>query len=145
MIEQRLRGDERVDRADDGAVPHRDIGEMIGEQERADARHVLDDDHRIAGNVLPNMFGNETAIGIVAAADGGADDQVDCLALVKILRLQPGAPGACDKRGKDGGCRDAYRSTGRPRDPYPPCNPSVRGCAFLNAFGPGHGRLLSFL
>ena len=57
---------------------------MVAGGDAARARHVLDDDRRVAGDVRGEMLGEDAAVEIVAAAGAGADQDRDGLALVEI-------------------------------------------------------------
>ena len=60
-IDQRLDGVDRVDHAEHRAVLGRHRREIVGRLERARARHVLQDDVRIAGDVLADVAGQHAA------------------------------------------------------------------------------------
>src|SRR5208337_4544945 len=51
----------------------------------AAARHVLDDDPGIAGDVPAEVAGQHTAMDVVAAADAVADHQIDAAAAIEAL------------------------------------------------------------
>src|ERR1700752_3494761 len=52
------------------------------------ARHVLSDQHGIAGNELAEMAREETRVDIIDSARRGADGDRDRLALVEILGVR---------------------------------------------------------
>src|SRR6266511_2195652 len=82
---------------DDGAVARgRRVHEVRG-LEPARARHVLDDDARIAGDVIFEYLYDQPRRGVVGAAGGGADDEADLLALVEVV-LRPSAKRAREER-----------------------------------------------
>ena len=56
---QRHRG---MDQADGGAVLRRLGKQIVGGQEAAGARHALDDEIRLAGNVVAHMRGKQPGI-----------------------------------------------------------------------------------
>src|SRR5262249_32900836 len=58
------------------AVARRDIEEMVGCPDAACARHISDDDVRMAGNVLAEMAGDQPRVKIGAAARIEADDKI---------------------------------------------------------------------
>ena len=64
----------------------RGVGDVQAGLGAARARHVAHDDRRIAGNVPRKMPRDRAGIDVVAAADIVADDEVDGLAGVEILR-----------------------------------------------------------
>ena len=67
-----------------GAVLRRDVVEIIGELERARARHVLHHDRRIARDMPAEMAGEDAGVGVIAAAGAIADDQVEVLAAIEV-------------------------------------------------------------
>src|SRR5262245_21734089 len=77
---------------DDGAVPGRGIGDVIGRRETAGSRHVLHDDGRRARDMLTEVARHQTRLSVVAAARAGADDESDLPAGVEFgNRLRRGA------------------------------------------------------
>ena len=75
-----------VDHADDRAVLGGLVVEIVRRPDGDGARHVQRDHGGMPGQVPAEMRGDQAAIGVVAAADRIADDEVDGLALVEILR-----------------------------------------------------------
>ena len=75
----------------DGAVLRRDGGDVLRGLGAARARHVLDHDVRLAGNVAAEMARHRARVDVVAAAGRRADDQVDGLAGVARRRRASGA------------------------------------------------------
>jgi len=61
--------------ADDGAVAWRQIVEIIGADDAAGARHVLNDDLGLAGQMDPKMARHQPSVEIVAAARFRGDDE----------------------------------------------------------------------
>jgi hypothetical protein len=57
----------------------------LGALQAAGARHIVDDDRRLAGNVLAHVLSQKTAVDVVAAAGAVADDHGDRLAFVEIF------------------------------------------------------------
>src|SRR5439155_26313115 len=72
-----------VEVADNGAILGRDVVHVISSQDTSGARHVLDDDGGIAGDVLADVASDVARIGIISAAGRGADDDADRLATVE--------------------------------------------------------------
>src|SRR6266550_7215280 len=72
--------------ADDGAVLGRDIEDRVHREEAAGAGLVLRHDRRLSRNVLAEMTGEEPPQCVVAAAGRIADDEIDGLAGVELLR-----------------------------------------------------------
>ena len=62
----------------------RAIVEIVGGGKPAGAGHVLRDDGGMARDVPADMTRHEPAVGVVAAAGGGADQQRDLLAGVEV-------------------------------------------------------------
>jgi len=60
-----------------------DLENMVRRNEASGALHVLDDNDRIAGNMLAYMPRDETRVGVVSAAGGEAHNETDRLALKK--------------------------------------------------------------
>ena len=56
-----------VENANHGAVPGRDIIKVVEAADAARARHVLHHECGIAGDVLAQVAGEQTSIGVVAA------------------------------------------------------------------------------
>jgi hypothetical protein len=67
-VQHRARGDLRIDRPDDGAVPRRDGEDVVGDLERQRPRHILRHDIGIAGDVPRPMRRNGAGEQVVAAA-----------------------------------------------------------------------------
>ena len=81
---QRLKRDRAVEGRDLGAVLRRRVVELVGEDQARGARHVLDDDVRIAGDVLAHVAGERARVQVVAAAGGEADADGDGLAAIEV-------------------------------------------------------------
>src|SRR5690606_8362356 len=81
----------------------------VGELDRRAARHVLDDDGRLSGNVIRVVAGERPGIGIVAAAGGVADIDGELLALIEIGDFVSRRAG--DRRGEQ------KRQSGRADEP----------------------------
>ena len=80
---------------DHGAVARRHVEHVVGRDQRARARHVLDDDVRIAGDMSGHMSCKQPRPHVVVAAGGRADDDPDLLAFVEFVgRLRRGRRGA---------------------------------------------------
>ena len=69
--------------ADGEAVRLGDFVHMVGADQMAGARHVLDDNRGLAGNMLADMARNRARIGVEAAAGRGGDDDADGFAFVE--------------------------------------------------------------
>ena len=96
-----------IDRADHRAVPRRDIGDVVHGDERAGARHILDDNLRIPGKVLAHMVCDHAGVSVIAAARRGANDDADGLVLeIGVLCLR-----GLQRRQEDAGehCRSRHR------------------------------------
>src|SRR5512145_1709386 len=59
------------------------------------ARHILDNEARIARDMLAHITGHQTRIKIIATAWRVAHYQTDGFALIKILRLYGGGDNQC--------------------------------------------------
>ena len=70
--------------ADEGPVPRRLRIEIIRGLQMSRARHVLGHDAGIAGNMIPQMLGDDPRIGVHAPAHPRGDDQRDGLARIKV-------------------------------------------------------------
>ena len=57
---------------------------VIRRNHASGARHVFDDDRRVAWNMFAHVAADRAGIGIVAAAGGKADDQADGFAIVEV-------------------------------------------------------------
>jgi hypothetical protein len=84
IAEQRIDHRAHEQRADDGAVLGRDIVDVCRCDVARGARHVVDDDAGITGNVFADMARDHSAVEIVAAAGRRGDDDGDGLALVEL-------------------------------------------------------------
>ena len=101
LLQQRPHHRARHDAGDDGAVLGRDLGEEAGGAAAAGARHVLDHDVGLAGDVAVDVARQRAAVDVVAARRTGADDEVDGPAGVVVLRRR--------RRGDEGAERRAER------------------------------------
>ena len=95
------------DHADIGAVLGRDGLQEIGHHDAAAADHVLRHDGRIAGQVRPEIAGDQARVAIVRAADVHADHEIDVPAPVEIgdrigecFGREHELAGACESRDK---------------------------------------------
>ena len=79
-----------VDHADDGAVLGGLVVEIVGGPDGDGARHVEGDHGRVPGQVVAQMRRDQATIGVVAAAHRIADDEIDGLALVEVVRRRAG-------------------------------------------------------
>ena len=70
--------------ADHGAVALGDIVEIIGDDQPGGARHVLDDDGGIAGDVPAVVIGQRAGGDVVAAGRRAGDRKLDGLAAIKV-------------------------------------------------------------
>ena len=70
--------------ADHGAVTLGDIVEIIGDDQPGGARHVLDDDGGIAGDVPAVVIGQRAGGDVVAARRRAGDRKLDGLAAIKV-------------------------------------------------------------
>ena len=77
MPEDVVEIDGLIQHPDDGAVLRRDIVEIIGRADAAGAGHVLRHDVRLARQEPADMPGDQAAVGVVAAAWRGRDDEGD--------------------------------------------------------------------
>ena len=82
-IDQRLDGVDRVRHADGEAVARRHGGEIAGRLQRAGARHVLDDDVRVARHVPRQVLGEQPQIKLEGRAGRIADHRLDGLAAIE--------------------------------------------------------------
>ena len=83
-----LEVERRIDGADRQTIVFVHTVNLIGRDHRGGSGYVLDDDVRIAGNVLWHELGEHARIKVVGVARFGADDDRDGLALVERLRLR---------------------------------------------------------
>ena len=84
-----LKVERRIDGADRHTIGFVHTVNLIGRDHRGGSGYVLDDDVRIAGNVLWHELGEHARIKVVGVARFGADDDRDGLALVeRRLRLR---------------------------------------------------------
>ncbi len=74
----------RIDRRDGQAVGLGNSMKKVGGNNRTAARHVLDDEVRIPGNMFAEMLGDESCVGVIGAPGGGSRDNCDCFSLIKI-------------------------------------------------------------
>ncbi len=95
---------------DHGAVARRDVEDVVGGDQRSRARHVLDDDVRVAGDVAWQMSRQKPRPHVVVAAAGRADHDPDLLALVEFVG------------GLRRGRRNAKRAAHRQQDRCPACS-----------------------
>ena len=86
VAEQRLEGGRAIDGPETGPVARRGVVEQVCEPQAAGALDVLRHDRRIARNVLAHVAGEHARMGVVAAADGRADADLDRPALVEFRR-----------------------------------------------------------
>jgi hypothetical protein len=97
--------------SDDGAVLGRHVERVVGGAEPARRRHVLHHHGRLARDVLAEVARNGAAIGVVAAAGRGGDDQADLLAAVEIRgALRVGGCARCQQQQQRGGRRRRDRA-----------------------------------
>jgi hypothetical protein len=91
-------------RRDDRSILGRDGIEEGGRAAAAGAGLVLWHDAGTARNEAVKVAGDQPGVGVIAAADVAADDEIDALAGVEIL-------GACDRRVGENGCqKDGYKA-----------------------------------
>src|SRR5262249_23801837 len=81
VVHQRLHGRRGAEVAELGAVPRRDVVDVVRRPQCARARHVLGHDNRIAGDVAAIMPGEDSEIEVGGAAGRIADIDADGLAL----------------------------------------------------------------
>jgi hypothetical protein len=102
-IDQRLDGVDRVGHADGEPIARRHGGEIAGGLQRAGARHVLDDDVRLARHVPPHVLGEQPQIKPEGRARWIADHRLDGLAAIErggVLGLRR----ASGEQRRDRGC-----------------------------------------
>ena len=87
FIEERLERDRPLHRADDAAVLRRDVVDVVGGDDGAGARHVLDDDAGRAGNMPCDVAPYRAGVEIVPAAGGGADDEGQVAACIEFRHV----------------------------------------------------------
>jgi hypothetical protein len=78
---------------------------VVGRDDAAHARHVVDDDRRVAGNVLGEMAGDKARVLIVTAAGRKSDHDAHRLALIKTghgLFIKGSRFGALSRPGRGG-------------------------------------------
>ena len=93
-IEQRLDAHPAPDHPDLGAVMPGDVVQVVGGHHAGRARHLLQDEERMPGQVAAQMRNDEAAVEFITAAAGAADHELDLLAGEELLdRL-----GACRQR-----------------------------------------------
>ena len=97
---------------DHGAVARRHVVHVVGRHQRQGARHLLDDDVRITGDMSDHMHCKEPRPHVVVAAGGRADDDPELLAFVEFVgRLRRGRRGADHRADRQqDGCFDCYMS-----------------------------------
>ena len=86
VAEQRFEGGRAVDGPETRPVARRGVVEQVGEPQSARALDVLRHDRGIAGDVLSHVPREHARMGIVAAADGRTDADLDRPALVEFGR-----------------------------------------------------------
>jgi hypothetical protein len=87
--------------SNDGAVFRRNIVEIVGRANAAGTRHVLRHDTWLAGEEPADMPGDQAAVGVVAAAWCGRDDDRQGLALEELIVRPSGVGHAlCQQDGK---------------------------------------------
>ena len=86
LAEHRLERQSAPDRTHDGAVLGRDPVNVFLGLEPAGTGHVLDDDRRLAGNVVAEVASEQPRIDVVGRARAGKDDHAELAALVELLR-----------------------------------------------------------
>ena len=86
VLEERLQRHRVLQERDDAAVLGRDIVGVVGGAEPARRRHVLHHHGWVARDVVAEMASDGTAVGVIAAAGRGGDDQGNLLAAVEIGR-----------------------------------------------------------
>ena len=102
-IEQRLDAHAAPDHADLGAVMAGDVVEIVGRHHAGGAGHLLHDEERMPGQMAAQIGSEQAAVGFVAAAAGGADDELDLLAGEELLhRLGACRDGEEAERGATG-------------------------------------------
>src|SRR5262245_15461141 len=84
VADQRLDRDGAAGDGEDGAVARRGVGDIVGGDEPARARHVLHDEVRTAGEVAPHVAGERLRIEARAAAGREAHHDGDLLAAVEV-------------------------------------------------------------
>ncbi len=89
LADQRLERRAAIDRADHRAVLRRDVVEIVRQREAARALHVGRHEPRIAGNVLAHVACQHARIDVIRAARTEADQHLDRLAAIEILRRLP--------------------------------------------------------
>ena len=94
-IDQRLDGVDRVRHAEHRAVLGRDRREIVGRLERARARHVLEHDVRVAGDVLADVAGEHAQVELEGRARPIADHRLHRPALVEFFRTLLRSRGRC--------------------------------------------------
>src|ERR1043166_7557183 len=93
-FEQRCDQDLTLEHLHRGAVSRRDVVEIAGRHRAGRARHVLHHERRIARDKAAEVARDEPRIGVVAAADRGADQHRDALAFVELFHgLRRGGQG----------------------------------------------------
>ena len=100
-------GNVAADRAEHGAVLRRLVVEKIGRDQRAGARHVLDDEVRIAGNILAHVARDDPRPGVVVARRR-ADDDADLLAAVEVRNRCAPTDGKPNKSERARKCRSPH-------------------------------------
>src|SRR6266700_1988839 len=88
VAHQRLHRRRGAEIAKLGPLPGRDIVDLVGSPQRAGARHVLDHDQRIAGNVTPIVPGEDTEVEIGRTAGRVADADIDRFTFEGSRRLR---------------------------------------------------------
>src|SRR5918998_106623 len=73
LLDQR----QRVGNEDFAAILSPPAINVVGRDRAPGAGHVLDQEARIAGNVLAEVVGNETPIEVIASSRSGAHDERD--------------------------------------------------------------------
>ena len=86
IAEQRLERNAALRCADMQAVLGRDIGDVVGHDQAAAARHVAHDHLRLTRQVAAEIFGEQPRVEVVAAAGRETDIDGDVLALVELRR-----------------------------------------------------------
>ena len=85
------------------AVLRRDVVEIVRRLGAAAARHVLDDDVGLAGDVLSHVLGHQPGVEAVRPAGAIADEEGQVLALVEIGDRTRLGRRRCDHAAEDGG------------------------------------------
>src|SRR4029079_6304383 len=86
LSEKRMERNPALQEGEGRTVLRRDVEQPVGDHHAAGAGHVLGYDRGLAWNVLAQILGKGTGVGIITAARRRTDQHADGLALVEIGR-----------------------------------------------------------